>query len=390
MKALHISASDRGGAGIAAQRLRNVIAHRGHWEATLYTLHPTAKETEALPLLQASNFTLQRLRMLIGRLLAPSRVEVWQSSNLLPSGLPKKLRTISGDLIHLHWPHDELLSISEFAQFHLPVVWTLHDCWAALTTAHYPVVQQNDGWIERKVAQQKRKVFPNLQWELVTPSHQLKDEVERSGLFPLSTISEIPHPIDSSIFHFAEKEKGRARFALNGEKPLLLFRYVEQNREIKGGDLISMLIQAGRHNCQWISFGDGEAEVKSKNWIHFGTITDQQKLALLYAAADLFVAPSRWEAFGMSQQEAIASGTPTIALSKTGPASFIKDGINGWLMESATAEALSQTIEQALSQLDKIDRKEISKELHLLHHPDRVGELYEAVYHRAVERGRKS
>jgi glycosyltransferase involved in cell wall biosynthesis len=51
----------------------------------------------------------------------------------------------------------------------------------------------------------------------------------------------------------------------------------------------------------------------------------------LHRAADVFVYPSRYDAFGLVVLEAMASGLPVIAGRNTGVAELIEDGMNGLL-----------------------------------------------------------
>jgi hypothetical protein len=61
----------------------------------------------------------------------------------------------------------------------------------------------------------------------------------------------------------------------------------------------------------------------------FGYIENPNKIALIYAAADIIVAPSREETFGQIYVEAIASGTPAIGHGLTGTADALLDGMTG-------------------------------------------------------------
>lgn len=54
------------------------------------------------------------------------------------------------------------------------------------------------------------------------------------------------------------------------------------------------------------------AELKLENRVRFGGFVPDEQLADYYRAADLFVLSSRYEPFGMTAIEAMASGTPTV------------------------------------------------------------------------------
>lgn len=54
------------------------------------------------------------------------------------------------------------------------------------------------------------------------------------------------------------------------------------------------------------------AHLKLQDKVHFGNFIPDDQLADFYRAADLFVLSSRYEPFGMTAIEAMASGTPTV------------------------------------------------------------------------------
>lgn len=73
----------------------------------------------------------------------------------------------------------------------------------------------------------------------------------------------------------------------------------------------------------------------------------------LFAAADLFVMPSRAECFGIATIEAMACGLPVIAGNTGGAADIVKHGDTGWLIEPSAA-ALSAALDQALAHPDRL------------------------------------
>ncbi|MBX3570064.1 MAG: glycosyltransferase family 1 protein [Rhizobiaceae bacterium] len=74
--------------------------------------------------------------------------------------------------------------------------------------------------------------------------------------------------------------------------------------------------------------------------VHFLGLRSGEALAGLYAAADVFVFPSRTDTFGIVLLEALASGLPVAAYPVTGPADVLADGRGGVLSEDLRAAAL--------------------------------------------------
>ena len=77
--------------------------------------------------------------------------------------------------------------------------------------------------------------------------------------------------------------------------------------------------------CLWL-VGDGPqrpaledyAREHSSERIVFGGYVPYLELPLVYAAADVFVHPARYEPWGVSVQEALACGLPVLASSLVG------------------------------------------------------------------------
>ena len=80
---------------------------------------------------------------------------------------------------------------------------------------------------------------------------------------------------------------------------------------------------------------------------HFLGHRPNDELAEIYAAADVFVFPSRTDTFGNVIIEALASGTPVAAYPVTGPIDIVGDGIGG---------AVSEDLKEAALAALKIDR----------------------------------
>jgi glycosyltransferase involved in cell wall biosynthesis len=74
--------------------------------------------------------------------------------------------------------------------------------------------------------------------------------------------------------------------------------------------------------------------------ISYDRIFDDRIKALLYSAADVFVSPSRAEAFGLVALESIACGTPAVTFAVGGARDYVREGISGYLAKPEDSQDL--------------------------------------------------
>lgn len=116
-----------------------------------------------------------------------------------------------------------------------------------------------------------------------------------------------------------------------------------------------------------VILGDGPLRADLESLIERLKLTDRVLLPghvrppqPLYRAATMFVHPSRWEGFGMSLVEAMATGTPVVATScPGGPKEIIDGGRCGALVAPDDAHALAEAIGTLLG--DEAQRAEMGE-----------------------------
>jgi glycosyltransferase involved in cell wall biosynthesis len=94
-----------------------------------------------------------------------------------------------------------------------------------------------------------------------------------------------------------------------------------------------------------IGHGDvGAFEVPEGRLLALGPVEEPERLAEIYAAADVLISPSTQETFGQVFVEAAACGTPVIGHDVTGVAEAVRHGVTGLLTTAPTADGLDAAL----------------------------------------------
>jgi glycosyltransferase involved in cell wall biosynthesis len=158
--------------------------------------------------------------------------------------------------------------------------------------------------------------------------------------------------------------------------------------EEKGQDVAvaaAALIHQSLPRARMVLAGDGPllSEIRRKapeNVTFPGFITDR---AAFFAALDLFIMPSRSEAWGLAALEAMAQGVPVIASDVGGLPEIVEPGNGGWLVPAGDPTALARAITIAASDPDGLRvQGQKARERARLFSVDRMVEQTEAFYGR--------
>lgn len=129
------------------------------------------------------------------------------------------------------------------------------------------------------------------------------------------------------------------------------FLFAGRDFERKGGDLVlaafAKLIEAG-YDYRLIIAGPDENPAPGARGVQFVGDIDNSSLGNLMATSDVFVMPSRFEAYGLVFPEAMAAGLPCIGADKFEMPYFIEDGVNGRTVGSESIEELSLAMQDCL------------------------------------------
>lgn len=229
---------------------------------------------------------------------------------------------------------------------------------------------------------------------IVTPSTWLHDCVINSTLFSNSRVEVIPNGININQFKPINKDFARSRLLLPRDKKIILFGAVNSTSDPNKG--FKHLKQSLYHlkekkifeNIELVIFGgDRSIDFQYLGFkVHsLGKIQDDSTLALLYSAADVFVAPSLSENLPNTILESLACGTPCVAFNIGGIPDLIDHKCNGYLAPPFNSVDFAEGIEWILCDetrtkiLAENARKKIIQEFNIVDVIHRYSELYNSI-----------
>jgi UDP-glucose:(heptosyl)LPS alpha-1,3-glucosyltransferase len=210
----------------------------------------------------------------------------------------------------------------------------------------------------RYVCRAEKALFehPRLR-AVVCNSRMVRDEIRRAFRIAPEKLHVIYSGVDLEHFHPRERERrrGAARAELGCGPRDTVFVFVGSGFARKGlGAALEALAQAANDAYWLVAVGrDREAEKFRRQARAAGLerrtcfVGAQDDVRSLYAAADCFILPSRYDPFPNTALEALAMGVPAIVSSRCGAAEVIEPGVNGWVCRPDDPKGLSALLHEA-------------------------------------------
>jgi glycosyltransferase involved in cell wall biosynthesis len=413
MKILHLSTFDtNGGAARGSLWLHEALRARGVDSNMMVSRKQSDDETiQTLPsrMDQMKARVRGRLDDLPLRRYDKTNESFW-SIGWMPARFDRLIEGLEPDIIHLHWVGAGFMPISSLEQFNTPIVWTLRDMWGFTGGCHYtagcdrylhgcgscPQLRSDrEDDLSRAVWESKYRHWRNLDLWLVPISGWLGQCARESPLFGSYPIEVIPNGLDTDIFRPSEKRNARRAWNLPQDRQIIVYGAVNAMHDRRKGypellAALNMLGQSGRaNNILLVVFGSLDADDVPDLGIEtrsVGYVADDERLSLLYSAADAAVMPSLQEAFGKTLIEAMACGTPVVAFNTGGPVDIIEHGNTGYLAKPHSPADLAKGIAWCLKEVrDGRDiggeaRAKVEAEFNI----DTVADRYQALYERVL------
>ncbi len=276
---------------------------------------------------------------------------------------------MDSDLINLHWVSD-FVDFSIFKKVSKPIVWSMHDMNPFTGGCHYsgdcnlytancikcPQLSSTHAtdFSKRNISYKLKQISGVDNLTIVGLSNWLMDCSKKSNLFENLKHKLIPNGLDTEVYSPMDRLKARTELNLPLDKKIILFvAYGTLHTPRKGYaillEAIKKLDQSDMVLCA--VGGMDKSDLESSKVIDFGFVKSEDKLRVLYCAADLFVIPSIQDNLPNTVVESLLCGTPVVGFRTGGIPDMIKPGFNGELSDELTATGLYIAINKVLNQL---------------------------------------
>ena len=379
VRPLLLTASDSGGAGNATRRIHEGLRAIDVPSRILVRQKSTDDPTILGPNSKVGT-VLSQIRPILDRLaLSPYDAASEFSINWLPDRIDRRVEQLDPDLVHLNWVAGGYMGAGAVDDFNRPVVWRLPDMWPLTGGCHYadectryhddcgkcPKLNSTRSVDPSRVTlRRKRQAVERADVTAVATSSWLASCAEESSILGDCDVEIIPNGLDTDTFRPVDQSVGRELFGLPTDVPLILFGSVGPlSNDRKGYDLLrDGLDQFGPVDGpepELVVFGTSEPASPpdfGRPTHYTGYLGDEESLAVLYAAADVMVVPSRYEGFGQTVSEAMACGTPVVAFDATGPSDIVVDRETGYLADPYDPADVAAGIEWVLDDEGRLER----------------------------------
>jgi glycosyltransferase involved in cell wall biosynthesis len=297
--------------------------------------------------------------------------------------IPRQEVVRAADVVHIHGTHSgffNYLALPALTRAK-PVLFTVHDMWPL--TGHcasnfdcdrwrtgcgscpyleaHPAVQRDATRLEYRL---KSRVYRKSRLEVVAVSSAYADNA-REGLLGRFPVRRILGAVDLDAFRPLDQAAARRDLGLPRDVPVVMVAANDLRLRHKGMDLLldalSRLSPELRARLRLLAAGHGAEQLDTPapiTLVPLGFIEDRARLATAFAAADVFVVPSRTESFGLVAAESLACATPVVAFAVGGLPDIVEHERTGLLVKPGDPDDLARKLGRLLT--DAVLRADLS------------------------------
>jgi glycogen synthase len=276
-------------------------------------------------------------------------------NNRVTAAAGRLIREHDVDVIHAH---DWLVTYAAAA---LKETWDL----PVVATIHATEYGRHQGWLPGPM----NKLIHQVEWWLtyearrvITCSSYMRQQVEDIFALPRDKVDVVPNGVDVSDFEVAADEAAAFRRTLTGPRTRMVL-FAGRLEYEKGVQTVLRALRRVRAEVGPTRFfiaGVGTysdelrrqvRELGLRHHVRFTGFLEDHELRLHYAAADVAVAPSIYEPFGLVAVEAMACGTPVV-VGDTGGLREIVSGGTGLSFTPQDEDELARELIRVLEDQD--------------------------------------
>lgn len=404
MKVLHITASSKGGAGIAAMRLNKALLENDVSSAYLskdvsLDFYGNTLQYDFFKYKKASLFKRVFLK-LKSIVCLNSRQKIIQKITNKQSLIKCELLSLpyssyrledhplvkEADVLNFHWMGGILDYETFFKKCKKPIVWTLHDMNPFQGVFHY----KNDvlynksslGEVDAQIEKHKINLLSKSNLKaFVSPSNWLLEELNKCNFFTGIKKTVIANSIDFSVFENLNRELIREEHNINSNEFVVLFVAESIENRRKGFDLLLEALLLLEHlPLTLVTVGKGNFHnFKFKN-VSLGAVNDSKIMASCYVMADVFLLPSREDNLPNVMLESFAAGTPVVSFTNGGMKEHIIEDETGNLVSHFTSKDLAFVIEKNYMNRFNFSKEQIKKYAQQHFNYKKQAEEYKKIY----------
>jgi glycosyltransferase involved in cell wall biosynthesis len=305
------------------------------------------------------------------------------------------------DILHLHWVNHGFLNpshLAEIAKLNKPVVWTFHDsnaftggCHVRYTCDHFerecgdcPLLKNaSPDDYSHRIWKQKNDAYHLLDFKIIAPSTWMQASVLRSGLMKGRSVSQIPNTLETDIFKPQDKTEAKKKAGVPADKFIFLSGFMPSRKDMHKGtsylleslELLKARLGVNADKIELVVFGNRDtANVPDFPFktSFLGTINDDERLALCYAAADAFLIPSLEDNLPYTVMESLSCGTPVVAFTTGGIPDMVKHEQNGYLATYRSSESFTDGMEWVFKHADRAQLKRQARQSIMEHFAEEI------------------
>lgn len=315
------------------------------------------------------------------------------------------------DVVHYHLIHNMFMSFYSFLELtkQKPSIWSIHDIWAL--TGHCIINQECEKWkngceecpykealfsIKHDKAAQmwrlKKDIYSKMDVDIVVASDYMKKKINESPLTnSFKRVHKISFGVDLNNFKPLDSIVCKRNFGIPDDDFVIAFRAIDNGAKgmeyIK--EMLSMLKPTRPITLLIVNDKGIFDDYKSNyNIVELDWVDDDERMAMVYGACDLFLMPSIAETFGLMAIEAMASARPVVVFDGTSLPSVTFAPECGVVVKKYDSKGLKEAIEKLMiNEEERLYRGNLGRKLAEEHYDvnmyfNNILKLYKEVYRR--------